>query len=198
LILEQAKQQILELKDVPKYQAMISTAGIITKLLEEKGINPIVVGGLSVDIYTQHDYATRDIDFVSDGYSVISELLLNLGFHKDGRHFYHKEIEVAVEIPDNYLAGDINKVIRLQISEETYINIISIEDIIMDRLRSHCLNDNEEDEIWGFRLLLSNINRLDVSYMFDICEVVKERQTLARWINEIQGDLETAASTEDN
>lgn len=186
MVIDEAKHKLLELIDVEKYDAMVKTAAIITTLLEKQGISPIVVGGLSVDIYTQHDYATRDIDFVSDGYHIISELLLSLGFVKDGRHFYHEIIEVAVEIPDNYLAGDPNKVIKLQITNDTHINIIAIEDIIMDRLRSHCLNNNEEDEIWGFRLLLANFERLDIEYMRQSCEVTKEEKVLTKWISEIE------------
>ncbi|WGG47667.1 hypothetical protein [Rossellomorea sp. DA94] len=174
---------------------MLNTAAIITSLLEQEGIQPIVVGGFSVDIYTQNEYATRDIDFVSDGYHIISDILTKLEFVKDGRHFYHKEIEVAIEIPDNYLAGDESKIIRLQISKDTHINIISIEDIIMDRLRSHCLNNNEEDELWGFRLLTANINRLDIPYMFETCEVRKEKEVLDQWISEVKS-IEIAASAE--
>src|SRR5699024_1622195 len=109
-----------------KYDTMIKTAAIITKMLEKHNIKPIVVGGLSVEIYTQRDYSTRDIDFVSDGFTII----------KEGRHFYRVENEVAVEIPDNHLEGDINKVIKVNIDKELYLYLISLEDIIIDRLRA--------------------------------------------------------------
>jgi len=49
--LYKARQQLLFLKDKPKYEAMVTTAAIITKLLEAQGIKPIIVGGLSVEIY---------------------------------------------------------------------------------------------------------------------------------------------------
>ncbi len=60
---------------------------IITKLLEPKNIQPVIVGGLSVEIYTQNDDSTRDIDFVSDGYHIIEDILFSLGFKKEDRHF---------------------------------------------------------------------------------------------------------------
>lgn len=66
---------------------MIYTASVVTQLLAPFGIKPIIVGGLSVEIYTQQEYATRDIDFVSDGYQKITDILFSLDFKKEGRHF---------------------------------------------------------------------------------------------------------------
>lgn len=47
----------------PKYEAMLLTASVITKFLEEKNIQPVIVGGLSVEITTQSEYTTRDIPY---------------------------------------------------------------------------------------------------------------------------------------
>lgn len=82
-----ARQQLSFLKDKPKYEAMLKTAAIITKLLEEQGIKPIIVGGLSVEIYTQQAYSTRDIDFVSNGYHIIEDTLFFIRFPKRGSAF---------------------------------------------------------------------------------------------------------------
>ncbi|GAA0442129.1 hypothetical protein GCM10008983_19020 [Lentibacillus halophilus] len=106
--IEEAKSKLYSLNNEPKHEKMLGAAAIITKLLEKENIRPIVVGGLSVEIYTQQEYATRDIDFVSDGYDIIQEL----GFSKKGRIFYHDAIEIAVEIPDNYLAGSMDRLVR--------------------------------------------------------------------------------------
>ena len=84
-----AKNELEKLKDTPKYESMLKVAGIITLLLEKYNIKPIIVGGLSVEIYTQQEYTTRDIDFVSDGYERIQEILLSLDFKKEGKNFYH-------------------------------------------------------------------------------------------------------------
>jgi len=84
----EAKRRLSSLNRGNKYETMIKTASIITKMLEKYNIKPIIVGGLSVEIYTQGDFSTRDIDFVSDGFSIIEKLLLSLEFIKDGRHYY--------------------------------------------------------------------------------------------------------------
>lgn len=46
----QARYQIEQLKDKPKYESMLKTAAILTGLLDEYKIKPIIVGGLSVEI----------------------------------------------------------------------------------------------------------------------------------------------------
>lgn len=97
--IQRAKEKLALLDKDNKYETMITTAAVITNLLEVKGINPIIVGRLAVEIYTQREYSTRDIDFVSDGRSIIEKILLSLGFKNDGRHFYSEDIEVAIEIP---------------------------------------------------------------------------------------------------
>lgn len=180
-----AKQLINEQKNKPKYEAMINTASVITIILEKYGIKPIVVGGLSVEIYTQNEYATRDIDFVSDGYQIISDTLLKLGFKKEGRHFYHEDIEIAVEIPGNDLAGDYNRVIKVEIENGRYVYLISIEDIILDRLRAAVHWKSAEDSIWGFKLLAKNIDVVDIDYLYKKLETKSEENELDNWLNRL-------------
>ncbi|MBP1934824.1 DUF6036 family nucleotidyltransferase [Ammoniphilus resinae] len=184
--INEARVEIEKLVDAPKYDAMINTAAIITKLLEKDNIHPIVVGGLSVEIYTQSDYTTRDIDFVSDGYMKIADLLFKLGFEKEDRHFYHEKVEIAIEIPDNYLAGDYNRDIKLAIDDDKYVYVISIEDIIMDRLRASVHWRSSEDKIWGFKLLANNYERVDLTYMRQSVETKLEEIELENWISQIE------------
>lgn len=180
-----AKQLINEQKDKPKYEAMINTASIITMVLDKHGIKPIVVGGLSVEIYTQNEYSTRDIDFVSDGYQIISDTLFKLGFKKEGRHFYHEDIEIAIEIPDNYLAGDYDRVIKVEIEDGRYVYLISIEDIILDRLKAAVHWKSAEDSIWGFTLLTKNIDIVDIDYLYKNLETKAEENELDNWLHKL-------------
>lgn len=181
-----AKKYLNSLDKDDKYDTMIKTAAIITKMLEKHNIKPIVVGGLSVEIYTQRDYSTRDIDFVSDGFTIIEEVLHSLDFIKEGRHFYRVENEVAVEIPDNHLEGDINKVIKVNIDKELYLYLISLEDIIIDRLRATVQWRSEEDGIWGFRLLANNFSDVDVSYIEKRLQGKQEKKEFEDWLEHIK------------
>lgn len=183
--IQQAKIELSKLKNSTKYDAMIKTAAIITLLLEKHRITPIIVGGLSVEIYTQSEYSTRDIDFVSDGYHIIEETLLSLGFDKKGRIYYHSGIEVAVEVPDNTLAGSYDKVAKLKLDEDYYVYLISAEDIILDRLRAGVHWASEEDQLWAFKLLSLNYDTVDVEYLKRQTENLEELTLLNSWLDEL-------------
>ncbi|MED4610255.1 hypothetical protein P9248_01310 [Bacillus subtilis] len=185
--LEVARKIIEEQKFEKKYEAMINTASVITKLLEKDNITPIIVGGLSVEIYTENDYTTRDIDFVSDGRHKIEEVLFSLGFRKEGtKDFVHDEIEISVEIPDNFLAGDYEKIVKMKITDELYVYVISIEDIILDRLRAATAWKSREDSRWGFELLSRNVDDVDVEYLYDNLEAPVEKVELDLWFDTIE------------
>lgn len=183
--IDEAKKQLSSLNRDNKYEAMIKTAAIITKMLAKHNIKPIIVGGLSVEIYTQSDYSTRDIDFVSEGFAIIEKLLLSLDFIKEGRIFYREDIEIAVEIPDNHLEGDMNKVVKVYIEDELYVYLISLEDIIIDRLRATVHWKSEEDGIWGFKLLINNFDTVDISYIESRLEVKQEKDEFKNWLEQI-------------
>lgn len=184
--IDEAKRQLKSLNKDDKYQTMIYTAAIITKLLDKENIKPIIVGGLSVNIYTQNDYTTRDIDFIINGYSITEKLLFNLDFKKDGRYFYRDDIEIAIEIPDNHLDGDINKVKKLKLGNELFIYVISLEDIIIDRLRASLYWNSEDDAIWGFQLLTKNFETLDITYIKNTLKAKQEKAEFKLWLQQIE------------
>ncbi|WP_114571708.1 DUF6036 family nucleotidyltransferase [Exiguobacterium flavidum] len=187
-----ARAEIEALDPDDQYNTMIQTAAIITRLLEPFNIKPIVVGGLSVEIYTQNAYSTRDIDFVSEGYDTISEILLQLGFQKEGRHFFHEAIEVALEIPSSFLEGDYEKVTKVVLDDSTdqYVYLISIEDIIIDRLRAAVHWMSAEDAKWGFELLLMHFSDVDKHYLRSKATTTKELIRLEEWLTQIENGLD--------
>ncbi|MFT8312109.1 MAG: nucleotidyltransferase [Sporolactobacillus sp.] len=184
----EAKSELKKINPENKFTAMLKVAAIITKVLGTKNIKPVIVGGLSVEIYTQSDYTTRDIDFVTPGYEIIEETLKRLDFIKENRHFYRDDIEISIEIPDSYLAGDRNRVVQVWISKDSddFVYVISLEDIILDRLRAATAWQSSEDLKWGFLLLSANTEKVDVPYLFDHTETDDEREELKYWLNSIK------------
>lgn len=53
LTIEQAKEMLDKIDCTDKHDTMLHTAAIITSMLEKHDIKPIIVGGFSVEIYTQ-------------------------------------------------------------------------------------------------------------------------------------------------
>lgn len=61
--MQKAKEALELLQDKSKFEKLLHIAAIITDLVLPLDIRPIIVGGLSVEIYTLNGYATQDIDF---------------------------------------------------------------------------------------------------------------------------------------
>ncbi len=184
------KKELLKLNPENKYETMICTASVITKLLEKHNIQPVIVGGFSVEIYTGHNYSTRDIDFVTSDIKKAREVLLGLGFTKEGRHLFHGYLQVAIEFPDDELAGSHEKISKLFIDKgrELYVYIISYEDIIMDRLRASLYWGDSESKKWGMYILAENYGDIDLDYMRTLNEGAEnehEVQEIEKWIREL-------------
>jgi len=184
-----AKNELKKLNPADKYETMTKSAAIITKLLESFDIVPIVVGGLSVEIYTNKDYSTRDIDFVTSNIKKSQEILQELGFQKEGRILSHNKLQILIEFPDDQLAGSYDKVSRILIDKNLYINVISYEDIIMDRLRAKLHWTDIESKRWGMYILAEFFDELDIEYMSTVgkgAETPSEVEELKIWLKELE------------
>jgi len=182
---------LLDLLDpANKYETMLRTAAILTKLLEQNNVKPIIVGGFSVEIYTNRDYATFDIDIVTSDIVTVASTLQKLGFKKEGRHFYHERLKIAIEFPDDILAGSHERISKIDIDETEglYVFVISVEDIIMDRLRASIYWYESESKIWGMKMLSDYFDQLDLEYMKEVgkgAETERESDEIAHWISEL-------------
>src|SRR5690625_2382769 len=135
------------MNNLSKHECMIQATGLLTEYFESFGIKPIIVGGLSVEIYTRGNYTTHDIDLVSDGREQFDDLLIDtLGFKKAGRSWYSEKLEISLEIPSNHLEGNMDKVIELKLPNDKKVFVIGIEDIIIHRLEWAVVEHNKNPE----------------------------------------------------
>ena len=69
--------------------------------LNKAGINAFLSGGAVVTIYSENEYQSYDLDFISHGnFNKITEVMLRLGFSREkGRHFIHPRSKFFVEFP---------------------------------------------------------------------------------------------------
>jgi hypothetical protein len=192
--IEWAKNELQKLEPKNKYKTMIYTAAVITKLLEGRAAKPIIVGGLSVEIYTNQDYSTRDIDFVTMDIKIYCDMLYELGFKRDkrsARHLYHEELQISIEFPDDELVGDYDKISKLTVDEanELYVYVISPEDIIMDRLRAKLYWKDDDSKRWGMYILAHFHDSLDLEYMLTLgrgAENFNEVNELKEWLRDLE------------
>lgn len=96
------------MSNITKATTREELAALVTQALRKEGLDPVLVGGAVVSIYTDNKYESRDLDFiVSASSDVVNEVMKKMGFKKSGKNFYHPKSEFTVEFPMGPLAiGD--------------------------------------------------------------------------------------------
>ncbi|MBE3573268.1 MAG: hypothetical protein IMW95_10005 [Moorella humiferrea] len=106
------------------------------------------------------------MDLVINGREQAKVVLARMGFlHRTGeRHWYHEELDLALEIPDEYLAGSLDKLTTVEINGlEVYI--IGVEDLIIDRLAAAKFWKSPADARWAAKLLALHREEIDMEYL---------------------------------
>jgi hypothetical protein len=138
--------------------------GWLTEQVKTYDLEPIVVGGHALEFYTLGDYATADIDLVCPDRAVVGQVLEQAGFHREGRHWYWPDLDLAIEVPDDVLAGSRERVERVAIDEYT-VCLIGKEDLLIDRLNACVHWRSEADCLWVKELMLLFGEVLDWAYL---------------------------------
>lgn len=157
--------QLLEQEKDPLKKSLLFL-GIFTETLKSEGIQPILVGGRALEFYTLGGYATKDIDLVLNGRARADIVLREMGFQKQPgeRHWYHEELDLALEIPGDYLAGSTEKLTVIEI-EGLECYVIGVEDLIVDRLAAAKFWGIGADVQWAAKILALNIDDVDADYL---------------------------------
>lgn len=160
-----------KLKYIPEEDSerLIQAAAVITDYVKAAyNIDLIVVGGLSVEIYTEGGYTTQDIDFVGIHHEKIMQAMTDLGFRRNGKDSVHDSLHIYVEVPGSVLKDADEKYVNsIRAANGFKLRVIGIEDIIKDRLVALVQWDDKIQSVWIYQLIKSHINKLDVSYIQD-------------------------------
>ena len=91
---------------ITKRSSIQTVASIVCECLLKHGIDAVLSGGAVVSIYTNNEYESKDLDFISStNTKTIEKALARIGFSKSsGRHFTHPDTEYFVEFPKPPLA----------------------------------------------------------------------------------------------
>lgn len=168
LIIEKTKQALLQLANEPAgLKRTLKALGYITRVFQSFGIRPVLVGGQAVEVYTFGNYTTKDVDFVLSGFDLAGSIFIALGFEPKSlghSHWYHRELELPIEIPDSKLMGSVDRITELDV-DGSMVYVIGVEDLILDRLRAGVYWNSTSDMEWAKYLLESYIDDLDLAYL---------------------------------
>jgi len=149
--------EAIALPEGPERTAAV-TAWVQAQFHEEERA-PVLVGGAAVEILTGGAYTTGDFDFVGHVPASVQRILKNSGFVKAGRHWIHEEAEIFLEFPGVAL-GPEEKATRLKAYGFDLV-LVSIEDLLVDRLGSWAYWKSGVDGANAFLLLRTCRNKID-------------------------------------
>ena len=115
-------------------------AGIVSGALTRHGITAVMTGGAVVSIYTDNEYQSYDLDFITHATGRQIEMALKgIGFSRKGRFYRHAETKYHIEFPAPPLEiGDMP--IRTWTHRKTpagTIHLLTPTQSVMDRLASY-------------------------------------------------------------
>lgn len=146
---------------------------LVTEALPHSdGLPYVVVGGNALEFYTLGDYTTADVDLVSARRSEIGNILESWGFNRMGRHWYHADLDVAIEVPDDVLAGSEEKITQVEIEDLT-VHIIGVEDLIIDRVNAYVHWRSIDDGDWAKELMVLYKDEIDWDYLTTAAQTEK-------------------------
>jgi hypothetical protein len=113
-------------------------AAIVSTALTKAGLEAVLSGGSVVTIYSNNEYQSHDLDFVTaEKMNDLNAVMSSLGFEKQsGRHFTHPVSEWFVEFPSAPLAvgnEPVKKWDQLK-TKAGVIQILTPTQSVMDRL----------------------------------------------------------------
>jgi len=149
-------------------QKLLRFMAYLTKKVREINplLTPVIVGGSAVFVYTFGGHLTYDIDLVVTDRQAVKEVLSKMGFRQgaDIRHWYHNDLDMAIEIPDDVLAGDDDKITTIEV-DDSEVYVIGLEDLLIDRLCAAKHWRSDRDEAQSLSLLELYADEIDMDYL---------------------------------
>lgn len=154
--------------------------GALTARLAPHGIEPILVGGSALELYTDGGYATADVDLALPSGPEVDSAFADLGFEKRGRFWVRPELGLYFEAPAPAgLPGETAPRTVLDL-DGLRVVVLGVEDLLVDRLRAWVHWKSDEDGRWAARLAALYANELDWDYLSSRATQTGERAALDR------------------
>lgn len=149
--------------DLPR-RRLVALALVADRLAED-GIEPILVGGAALELYTAGGYATGDVDLALPSIPEVDRAFADLGFAKRGRFWLREDLDLLFEAPAPAgLPGETWPRTEIEV-EGLRVVVIGVEDLLLDRVRAAVRWRSDEDRRWARRLALLYADKLDWGYL---------------------------------
>jgi hypothetical protein len=128
----------------PEFEQALQLFASVSETVERRGLAPpVLVGGAAVELYTASAVATGDFDLVTASQDAVEAALRDHGFVKPSgpgaltRGWIHPELGLGFEIVGSALLdgrAEREKVRLIAVDEARHFAVISVEDLIADRM----------------------------------------------------------------
>jgi hypothetical protein len=111
----------------------LAVVSLIDRQVQRIEWRAIVIGGLAVEFWTRGAYSTTDIDLYLPHGPAVDDLLAELGFQRQGRHWVIPEHDLFIEAPASFPAES-EEVYEITLRSGYRVLLLSLEDVLIDRL----------------------------------------------------------------
>jgi hypothetical protein len=159
----------------PTFEAALTLFARISEAMADRGLSrPVLVGGAAAEFYSASALTTGDFDICSAAQSELEEEMQRFGFVRPSgagrslRGWIHPDLKLGFEVvADVPMDGNVDAAhIRLvrPIGETALFRIISVEDLIADRMGQYA-SGTARDRIEQAQLLLALHPDADLDYL---------------------------------
>lgn len=159
----------------PEFEAALRLFARVSEAMHERGLSrPILVGGAAAEFYSGSAISTGDFDITTPVQPELEEEMQRFGFVRPAgprvatRGWIHPELKLGFEVvADAPMDGNVDAAhVRLvrPIGESALFRIISVEDLIADRMGQYA-SGTARDRLDQARVLLALHPDVDLPYL---------------------------------
>ncbi len=122
-------------------------ASLVYEKFRQHNLSSILVGGACVSIYSHNEYQSYDLDFITyDDMKLISKALSELGFVKEGKHYFHPQCPFFIDFVSPPVAIGNEPVNHFSTIKGTLgsVKLLTPTDCVKDRLSNYYHWDDQQ------------------------------------------------------
>lgn len=176
------------------------TASIVYEILKAKGIDVVLTGGSCMEIYTNSNYSSYDLDFIANPSiktEQVTKAMIDSGFEKmKNRYFKHPDNAYLVEFPTGpvSLGHEEPKEHNELKTHVGTLKLLTPTNCVKDRLCAYLYHNGEE--CFSQAIAVAHKNEIDKENLSKWA--FKECLEMQETVNELLKNLEYLDKTVDN